>query len=216
MNDNTDYTGVEKSPLVKIVELQADLDRTRKELDRVRLKGVEDVNKRCDVERELEELQTKGYMQKLWVLLKTLECQNIEELMEQPSPYLVRVALEITESAKLNKKLLAQQCDLARESEVETERWRTMAQRHNPSGCCCQIDDNNGDPKMVEPCAFHAEWRDLELGALRGKVQAIRDFDCGAWLATTIRGFDKRRELIGLLDDLYKTGLRAAMEKGEG
>ena len=42
---------------------------------------------------------------------------------------------------------------------AELDRWKTMAQRHNPSGCCCQIDDNNGDPKMVEPCAFHAEWR---------------------------------------------------------
>ena len=73
MNDNTDYTGVEKSPLVKIVELQAELDHTRTELGR----------------------------------------------------------------------------------------WKTMAQRHNPSGCCCQIDENNGDPKMVEPCAFHAEWRDV-------------------------------------------------------
>ena len=46
-----------KEPLID------ELIRTRKELDRVRLKGVEDVNKRCDVERELEELQTKGYMQ---------------------------------------------------------------------------------------------------------------------------------------------------------
>jgi len=51
----------------------------------------------------------------------------------------------------------------------EIERWKTIAQQHNSSGCCCQIDENNGDPKMVEPCAFHAEWRDKELEALRGK-----------------------------------------------
>jgi len=69
----------------------------------------------------------------------------------------------------LNKKLLARQCDLAREAETETERWKTMVQRHNPSGCCCQINENNGDPQMVEPCAFHAEWRDVELEALREK-----------------------------------------------
>ena len=50
----------------------------------------------------------------------------------------------------------------------EIERWKTMAQRHNQS-CCCQIDENNGDPKMIESCAFHAEWRDKELEALRGK-----------------------------------------------
>ena len=67
------------------------------------------------------------------------------------------------EELELNKKLLARQCDLAREAETEKARWKTMAQRHNPSGCCCQIDENNGDPKMVEPCAFHAEWRDVKL-----------------------------------------------------
>uniref|UniRef100_A0A6M3JQ45 Uncharacterized protein n=1 Tax=viral metagenome TaxID=1070528 RepID=A0A6M3JQ45_9ZZZZ len=74
-----------------------------------------------------------------------------------------------TKELELNKKMLARQCDLAREAETELE-------------------------------------------ALRRKVQAIRDFDCGAWLATTIRGFDKRRELMGLLDDLYKTGLRRLSE----
>jgi len=49
----------------------------------------------------------------------------------------------------------------------EIERWKTMAQRHNPSGCCCQIDENNGDPKMIKPCAFHAEWRGGELEELQ-------------------------------------------------
>jgi len=82
MNNNIDYTRVEKHWRVKIVELQADLDHTRKELDR----------------------------------------------------------------------------------------WKTMVQRHNPSGCCCQIDENNGDPKMVEPCAFHAEWRNMAIEILLGKV----------------------------------------------
>jgi len=70
---------------------------------------------------------------------------------------------ELTDELAINKKLLARQCDLAREAETEKARWKTMAQRHNPSGCCCQIDENNGDPKMVEPCAFHAEWRDVKL-----------------------------------------------------
>jgi len=58
----------------------------------------------------------------------------------------------------------------------ELDRWRTMAQRHNPSGCCCQIDENNGDPLMVEPCAFHAEWRDTVLEALREKVRTQNFF----------------------------------------
>ena len=96
----------------------------------------------------------------------------------------------------------------------ELERWKTMAQRHNPSGCCCQFDENNGDPKMVKPCAFHAEWRDKELEALREKVQAVRDFDCGAWLKTDQHGFEKRTELMRLLDALYGVALRAAVEKG--
>ena len=84
-----------------------------------------------------------------------------------------KLELALAEKEKeleLNKKLLARQCDLAREAETETERWKTMAQRHNPSGCCCQIDENNGDPKMVEPCAFHAEWKTMAIETLLGKV----------------------------------------------
>ena len=54
-----------------------------------------------------------------------------------------------------------------------------------------------------------------ELEALRGKVQAIRDSDCGAWLGTSQRAFEKRTELLRLLDALYETGLRAAVEKGK-
>lgn len=52
---------------------------------------------------------------------------------------------------------------------AELERWKKMAQRNNPSGCCCRIDDSNGDPKMIEPCAFHAEWRDGEIESLQRK-----------------------------------------------
>ena len=39
------------------------------------------------------------YKQKLYIFLKTLEVENIEELMEKPSPYLVAVALEIRNAA---------------------------------------------------------------------------------------------------------------------
>jgi len=57
----------------------------------------------------------------------------------------------------------------------ELERWKKMAQRNNPSGCCCQFDENNGDPELVKPCAFHAEWRDKALEALTGKMRRLSD-----------------------------------------
>jgi len=41
------------------------------------------------------------YKSKLYLVLKTLGVQNIEELMEKESPYLVRVALEIREAAEI-------------------------------------------------------------------------------------------------------------------
>ena len=78
------------------------------------------------------------------------------------------------------------------EKDVELARWKSIAQRNNPSGCCCRIDDNNGDPKMIQPCVFHAEWRDKALAELReGDVHLPADgvFDpvcrvCGDILTT--------------------------------
>jgi hypothetical protein len=58
--------------------------------------------------------------------------------------------------------------------ENELERWKNIAQRNNASGCCCKIKDAGGDPKMIEPCAFHATWRDVALLAARAKYSAIR------------------------------------------
>jgi len=76
-----------------------------------------------------------------------------------------RIAFQDSEQAAI-----AAYNDLDR-THQELERWKTMAQRNNPSGCCCQIDENNGDPKIIEPCAFHAEWRDSALESLRGKLR---------------------------------------------
>jgi len=47
------------------------------------------------------------YKQKLYMLLKALEVQEIEELMEKPSPYLVSVGLEIAKAARLGASLPA-------------------------------------------------------------------------------------------------------------
>jgi len=77
---------------------------------------------------------------------------------------------EILEELSARKNELADTCK-------ELDRWKTMAQRHNPSGCCCQIDENNGDPLMVEPCAFHAEWRDVAAKKCthpQGYIKSVR------------------------------------------
>jgi len=47
------------------------------------------------------------YKQKLYMLLKALEVQEIEELMEKPSPYLVSVGLEIAKAARLGAPFLS-------------------------------------------------------------------------------------------------------------
>ena len=44
------------------------------------------------------------YKQKLYMLMKSLEIQDIEELMEKPSPYLVSVGLRIAEAARIGAK----------------------------------------------------------------------------------------------------------------
>ena len=139
--DNTDYTEVEKSPGVKLVELQADLDRTRKELEEAR--------PYMDAIRQ----RHNGYnseMQKIGIKEPKSPKAALDSLIGEAE------AVGLAESKEYRKEL---------------DRWKTMAQRHNPSGCCCQIDENNGDPLMVEPCAFHAEWRDTVLEALREKVR---------------------------------------------
>ena len=135
---------MEKSPEVKLVELLADLDRTRKEL--------EEAKPYMDAIRQ----RHNGYypeMHKIGIKEPKSPKAALDSLIGEAE------ALGLAESKEYRKEL---------------DRWKTMAQRHNPSGCCCQIDDNNGDPKMVEPCAFHAEWRDTVLEALRGKVQRFK------------------------------------------
>jgi len=46
-----------------------------------------------------------------------------------------------------------------------------------------------------------------ELKEIKERIQAIRDSDCGAWLGINQKGFEKRTELMRLLDKLYEIGL---------
>jgi len=129
---------------IEINTLRNDLDRTRKEL--------EEAKPYMDAIRQ----RHNGYcpeMRKIGIKEPKSPKAALDSLIGEAE------ALGLAESKEYRKEL---------------DRWKTMAQRHNPSGCCCQIDENNGDPKMVEPCAFHAEWRDTVLEALRGKVQGFK------------------------------------------
>jgi len=115
------------------LEAKKDLDRTRKELEEAR-PYVDAIRQRHN-----------GYnseMQKIGIKEPKSPKAALDSLIGEAE------ALGLAESKEYRKEL---------------DRWKTMAQRHNPSGCCCQIDENNGDPKMVEPCVFHAEWRDVAV-----------------------------------------------------
>jgi len=67
-------------------------------------------------------------------------------------------------------------------------------------------DLNLNKTMLARQCDLARE-AETKLEELRGKVQAIRKSDCGAWLGTSQRAFDKRTEMLRLLDALYETGL---------
>ena len=128
--------------------------------------------RQCYMARDAE-TKTAEYKGKLYLILRTLGVENIEELMEKPSPYLVKVALVIFEAAKrygdaetkmgelLGRFLATKQDFLEVVKELAELRVKNKKLAHALKDCMSYIDCDN--------LTMQANYRDSEI-SLRDAV----------------------------------------------